>query len=174
MNIGYIMSVRWMFIGLTVFSCMMMVIAYVMQYYMELEPCPLCILQRVALLAVILPLFVGTWLTSCRVAATICAGFALLSTMAGAGLAGRHLWLQTLPPEQVPECGPGLDYLLSTLSISEVFAQVLSGSGECAEVSWSLFSISIPGWTLIGFTLLTVGCILLLLGIQRRLLLTKH
>lgn len=66
----------------------------------------------------------------------------------GAGIAGRHVWLQHLPPEQAPRCGPGLDYLLETLPLSETIREVLTGSGECAKVDWSLLGLSIPEWTL--------------------------
>ena len=75
-----------------------------------------------------------------------------LAALSGVGLAGRHLWLQSLPPDQVPACGPGLDYMLGMFPLSEVFAMVLSGSGECAEVD-TVFGLSIPLWTLFAFVL---------------------
>ena len=135
---------------------------------MHLQPCPLCMLQRVALLLTLLPLLAGVWLGRWRIAAAGCAVLAMLAALLGGGLAVRHLWLQQLPAEAVPECGPGLDYLLDTLPISEALGAALRGSGECAEVVWTLYSISIPGWTLIGFSLLLLGSAMLLGRCQRR------
>ncbi|MDA0979201.1 MAG: disulfide bond formation protein B, partial [Proteobacteria bacterium] len=75
----------------------------------------------------------------------------ILAAAAGVALAGRQLYLQGLPPEEVPACGPGLDYLLDVFPLSEVLAMVFEGDGSCAEVLWTFLGISIPGWTLIGF-----------------------
>jgi disulfide bond formation protein DsbB len=79
---------------------------------------------------------------------------ALVTLLAGAGaaIAGRHVWLQSLPPDQVPECGPGLDYILEVFPLSEAVQMVLRGSGECAEVLWRFLGLSIPGWTLVAFS----------------------
>jgi protein dithiol:quinone oxidoreductase len=59
--------------------------------------------------------------------------------------------LQSLPPEEVPLCGPGLDYMLEILPLAEVIREVLSGSGECAEIDWTLLGLSMPWWTLLLF-----------------------
>ena len=70
---------------------------------------------------------------------------------AGGAVAGRHVWLQSLPPGEAPECGPGLEYMLNTFPLTDVIEMVLRGSGECADVQWTFLSISIPQWTLIQF-----------------------
>ena len=124
------------------------------QYVDYLDPCPLCIFQRVvfitmgifALLAAIhnpqrLGQQVYTWLI------VACAGV-------GAAIAGRHIWLQGLPPDQVPECGPGLNYMLENFPITEVLSTVLRGSGSCAEVLWTFLGLSMPKWTLIWYAVL--------------------
>ena len=124
-----------------------------------LEPCPLCIFQRigfaamgmVALLAAIHgPQRTGQWI------------YTILFTSAsafGVAVAARHVWLQSLPADQVPECGPGLNYMLENFPLAEVLSTVLNGSGSCAEVSWSFMGLSMPWWTLIwyiGLGLLTL------------------
>ena len=82
----------------------------------------------------------------------------VLGALIGAGLSLRHLYLQGLPEDQVPSCGPGLDYLMDVFPMTEVIEMVLSGDGSCAEVVWTFLGLSIPGWTLIGFAgLLLVG-----------------
>ena len=71
-------------------------------------------------------------------------------------MAGRHVWLQHLPADQVPECGPGLEYMLDAFPLGETLSMVFRGSGECAEVQWTLLGLSIPEWTLIVFLGLTL------------------
>ena len=88
----------------------------------------------------------------------------LLSVSAGAGLAmaGRQLWLQSLPADQVPACGPSVDYMLDVLPWMEVLTTALKGTGDCAEVTWRFLGLSIPGWTAIFFSLLViVGLVML-------------
>ncbi len=128
---------------------LLMAYALYAQHVLGLEPCPLCIFQRVAVIAlgvVFLAAAVhhpgrrGRW------------GYVLLLVLAagaGAGVAGRHLWLQSLPPERVPACGPGLDYMLEAFPFTEVLQTVLSGSGECAQVDWHFLGLAMPGWVLL-------------------------
>jgi disulfide bond formation protein DsbB len=73
------------------------------------------------------------------------------TSIIGALIAGRHIWLQSLPPDQVPECGPGLNYMLDNFPITEVLSTVLRGSGSCAEVIWSFLGMSMPMWTMIWY-----------------------
>lgn len=144
--------------GLVALGCtVMMAVALYMEHVMLLEPCPLCIMQRVMVIAtggVCLIAFIhGPRGYGVRVYG----GLTLLCAGAGGGLSARQLWLQSLPPDQVPACGASLDYMLEVFPLTEVLAMVLSGDGTCAEVMWSLFGISIPGWTLLGF--IGLGCI---------------
>lgn len=124
--------------------------AYFMQYVQGLEPCPLCIFQRVGVLILGLvflaaalhhPRGRGAWGYSVAVAA---------AALGGGAVSARHVWLQSLPPDQVPACGPGLNYLLDTFPLTEALALVFRGSGECAEVDL-LLGLSIPLWTLFAF-----------------------
>src|SRR3970282_2373653 len=78
----------------------------------------------------------------------------MLAAGVGIAIAARHVWLQNLPPDQVPTCGPGLDYMLDAMPISGVIRKVLTGSGECANVDWTFLALSIPAWTLVCFVLL--------------------
>ena len=79
-------------------------------------------------------------------------GLLTVSAAAGGGaVSGRHVWLQGLPEDQVPACGPGLDYLMEIFPFIDVITIVLRGDGSCAEIDWSFLGLSLPGWTLIGF-----------------------
>jgi disulfide bond formation protein DsbB len=139
-----------------------------LQRHLGLTPCPLCIFQRIGLM--------------------IMGGFALfaaiinpksiliklllwLGSLAGIGwatvVAGRHVWLQHLPADQVPSCGPGLDYWLDTLPMQQVLKEVFAGSGECASIDWQFLGLSIPEQSLIFFSLLLLVHVLILWRIVR-------
>src|SRR6266853_1393316 len=92
-----------------------------------------------------------------------CAGIIAFIAATGVAVAGRHVWLQHLPPEKRPACGPALDYLLSAFGPVEGLSRVLRGSGECGVVDWTLLSFSIPEWTLAAFAALSVWAVFLAL-----------
>ena len=134
----------------------LMVFALYAQHGLLLEPCPLCILQRGAVSAMGLIFLLAAIHNPGRTGGMIYTLLLSLAALAGAGVAGRQLWLQSLPPEKVPACGPGLDFMLDAFPLAEVLQMVLSGSGECAEVSWTLFGLSMPAWVLVAVTGLCV------------------
>lgn len=126
-----------------------MIAALYLQHVDGLEPCPLCIFQRIGVTWAGL-FFLAAFLHN--PAATGQRVYAVLAGLGsiGAGLvATRHVWLQNLPPDQVPACGPGLDYMLDVFPMTDVLSMVLSGSGECAELDWSLLGLSMPAWVLL-------------------------
>jgi len=82
--------------------------------------------------------------------------FLMIISSAGIGVAARHVWLQNLPPDKVPGCGPGLDFMMANFPLSEVLEMVFSGSGECAEISWSFAFLSMPAWALIWLIILGI------------------
>lgn len=134
-----------------------MAFALYLEHVQGLEPCPLCVFQRVGLIGLGLFSLIA-WLHHPRSRALkrIYAGLGTLSIAWSAGVAMRHVWLQHLPPDQVPSCGPGLDYLIDALPLKTVFQQVLSGSGECAVVDWSFLGQSLPVWSALFFVCLTL------------------
>ncbi len=125
--------------------------SYYVQHYLGFEPCPLCIFQRLALLAVGLVFLVVTLHGPRDWGAKLYGVLVGLAAGVGAGIAARHVWLQHLPPEEAPRCGPGLEYMLQTFPLSETLREVLTGSGECAQVDWTLLGFSMPEWTLLLF-----------------------
>jgi disulfide bond formation protein DsbB len=141
--------------------------ALYLQHVVGLEPCPLCIFQRVAVIAAAVILLVATLHGPTGPGVRVYAGLTLLACLAGAGIAIRHLWLQSLPADQVPTCGPGLDYMLDVFPLKEVLTEVLSGSGECAEVSWRFLGLTLPGWSLVVFIGLAILALIQLLRPRR-------
>lgn len=132
-----------------------------------LLPCPLCIFQRVAFAALGLVFLVGGLHAPRGFADRRVWGvLAALVALVGAAIAGRHVWLQSLPADQVPACGPGLEWMLETTPLLGVMREVLTGSGECAEVDWVFLGLSMPAWSLVWFLLLAAWA--LHAGLRRR------
>lgn len=131
----------------------LILIALVMQHKYEMEPCALCITQRlfiigaglISLLAAIQNPNFGTFFRKAYPAV------AILICLIGAGISARHVWLQSLPPDQVPACGPGLQYMFEAFPIMEALTLLFKGDGNCADVVWSFLGLSIPAWTFVAF-----------------------
>lgn len=132
----------------------LMAYALFAQYVQNYEACPLCIFQRVALIALGIVLLVAGIHAPRAAGARVYAVLGFIAAAAGITIAGRHLYLQNLPPDAVPACGPDLDYLWDTFPVADVIQRVFTGSGECAEVNWSFLGLSMPGWVLIWFVIL--------------------
>ena len=134
---------------------------YYLQFHEGLDPCPLCIFQRIAFMATGLLFLAAAIQAPGRIGSRIYAVLISLAGLTGATISTRHVWLQNLPPGQVPECGPGLDYMLEVFPLADALKMAFTGSGECAEVSWSLFGLSMPAWALLNFLgLVTAGIVL--------------
>ena len=150
-----------MFVGLLT-TIAMIGIALFFQYYMELDPCPLCIVQRVVVM-VLGGIFLMALLHGPKGWGKRVYGLLLtLASLAGLAVAGRHTWLQHLPEDQVPECGPGLEFWMNNLPANEVIQKVFQGSGECAEVVWTFMGLSIPELSLIAFGIFLIYSLKLL------------
>jgi disulfide bond formation protein DsbB len=140
----------------------MLAFGYYLQFVAGFEPCPLCIIQRLLLFAAgVAFLIAALHQPAGRLGASVYGGLIAVIAALGAAVAGRHVWLQHLPPERRPVCGPALDHLLSTFGPIGGLSRVLRGSGECGVVDWTLLSFSIPEWTLAAFVALSVWAVFL-------------
>ena len=136
--------------ALGVLACAgMMAFALYAQHILLLDPCPLCVLQRLAVISLGIVFLAAALHDPAGWGSKVYAGLVAIPALAGIGIAGWHVRLQNLPPDQVPSCGPGLDYMLETLPLTEVLGKVFQGSGECAEIVWQFLGLSIPGWVLV-------------------------
>ena len=130
----------------------MLAFGYYLQFVVGLEPCPLCILQRIMLLATgIAFLVAAVHHPAGRIGARVYAGLIVPCALTGAAISARHTWIQHLPEDQRPVCGPSLDFMLETFGLVKSLGRILRGSGECGTVDWTLLSFSIPEWTLAAF-----------------------
>lgn len=135
----------------------MMAFALYAQYGMLLEPCPLCTLQRIATIVLGLVFLLAFLHNPSGWGARIYAALIFLAAAAGTAVAGRHVWIQSLPADQVPACGAPLEFLMETMPLLDVLLEVLTGSGECAEVSWSFLGLSMPSWVVICLAALGIA-----------------
>ena len=139
----------------------MIAFALYLQHFQGQEPCPLCILQRVAWIALGLIFLVATIHGPGRAGSLVYGALLFIIAGLGVGIAGRHVWLQNLPRDQVPACGPDLDFMLQQFPLSETLRRVLSGTGECAETGWTFLGLSIAGWSLVWLVLIATFAIVL-------------
>jgi disulfide bond formation protein DsbB len=126
------------------------------QYHLGLEPCPLCIFQRVAVIATGL-IFLAAALQHPRTAGRhVYAALIALSALATSGLAIRHLYIQSQPPGSIPSCGAPLHVMLEYSPLTEVIGKVLKGGGECSLVNWGFAGLAMPAWVLIAALVLGI------------------
>jgi disulfide bond formation protein DsbB len=133
------------------------------EHMLGLEPCPLCIFQRIALVALGVAFVLAAVLSvpRARAAGVVAVLLVMLAAGAGAGVAGRHVYIQSQPAGSIPACGATLDYMMDVFPVMYVLRKVLTGSGECSKIDWSFLGLSMPGWVLLwALALGTAGAII--------------
>jgi disulfide bond formation protein DsbB len=128
----------------------MMGFALYAQYVLYLDPCPLCVFQRIGTILVALVFLIAALHNPGVIGGRIYAFLILLTAGAGVGVASWHVYLQSLPADKVPSCGPGFEYIMENFALFDALSLIFEGSGECAEVVWRLFGLSMPTWVIIG------------------------
>ena len=134
---------------------------YYLQYFEGQDPCPLCLVQRLFYYAIGLVLLAGAIHGPGRLGARIYSIGAFVLAAGGFATATRHVWLQHLPPDQVPACGPDLFFMLDNLPLGRTLQLLLRGSGQCAEVHWRFLGLSIAEWSFAWFALLALYAVFL-------------
>ena len=163
---------NWSFRSLMLFGVLacasLLGYALYVEHHMFMLPCPLCMLQRFVFVAIGAVGLLAAWHApvSRWLRGAYGLGLALLCA-SGAGVAARHVWLQSLPADQLPSCGGmGLSYMVDSLGVIDALAQSMAGSSECAKIDWTWLGYSMPAWTLLCYVLLGVGA--LWAGLRRR------
>jgi disulfide bond formation protein DsbB len=149
----------WFFLGFLGCVTLLSMGAY-FQFVQGLNPCPLCISQRLAILATGIVFLIAALHNPQQTGTTRYAIAGAITALIGASISTRHVWLQHLPPDEVPECGPGLDYMLQNFPLFDTLKLMLSGTGDCAKVDWTLLGFSMPAWTLLAFLMLATLSVL--------------
>jgi disulfide bond formation protein DsbB len=124
--------------------------AYYAQFVLHLEPCPLCIFQRVGIFAIGVLFAIAAAHDPAGWGRRVYAGLLTIAAIATVGVAGRQLYIQSLPPDAVPACGATLDFMLKIFPLTDVVVKVLTGSGECAKVDWRFLGLAMPAWVLMA------------------------
>jgi disulfide bond formation protein DsbB len=129
-------------------------IAYALyaQYVLLLDPCPLCLFQRFAVIGLGIAFLLATLHNPKQSGARFYAVLIVLVAIGGIAISARHIWIQSQPPGSVAACGASLDYLFDIMSFTDVIKKVFSGSGECAKIDWTLLGLSMPWWTAFAMT----------------------
>lgn len=144
--------------------------AYYFEYQLFLDPCPLCIVQRIATMAIGIGCLLAFLSRNTRLPQLLSLLFTFASSLFGIWIAHRHVWLQGLPADEVPECGPSVEYMAEVLPFTELVAFMLQASGSCADISWSFIGMSMPEWmqvVFVGFALVSaLGLIRILQSIR--------
>jgi len=133
-------------------TCTLMIFAALyMEHVMKMNPCPLCITQRIFVILTGLIALVAALHNPALTGRRIYAVLGIISPILGACFAGRQLWLQSLPADQVPACGDmGLSYMLEVFPLIEALKLLLQGDGSCAHVD-KILGLSLALWTFIAF-----------------------
>jgi disulfide bond formation protein DsbB len=140
----------WFLLGALACVSLLSMGAY-FQLGLGLEPCPLCISQRLAILLTGIIFLIAGLHNSGPVGIKRYGLLGTLSALFGASISTRHVWLQHLPPEQVPECSPGISFMLQNFPLFDTVKLMLNGTGDCAKIDWTLLGFSMPAWTLVAF-----------------------
>jgi disulfide bond formation protein DsbB len=138
------------------FGIVVALMAYALyaQHVQGLDACPLCIFQRVGMIALGLVFLLAAIHGAGRLGSRVYLVLGLGAAIGGGAVSARHVYLQSLPADRVPACGPGLDYMLEAFPLLDAVRLVFEGSGECAVVNWSFLGLSMPAWVLLWFGLL--------------------
>jgi protein dithiol:quinone oxidoreductase len=153
-------SKRWLYLAGALVVAGLFASALYLQYVLRQDPCPLCMVQRVIFIAIGVLFFVAALHNAKFVGAKAYSVLIAIVALTGIGVASRHIWIQHLPADQVPACGPGLDFMLKHFPMSDVLQELMHGSGECATKGWTFLTLGIPEWSLVWYVLLGVFAVL--------------
>ena len=162
-NLWRTLSNRWLYLAGTFVIAGAFGMALYLQYVLHQEPCPLCMIQRFIFIAMLVLFAIATLHNPKRSGTKVYGALIVLLALSGVSTAGRHIWLQHLPKDQVPACGPGLEYMLGNFPMAEVWQELMHGSGECAAKGWTFLGLGIPEWSLFLYVLLGVWAMMITL-----------
>ena len=162
-KLWHTLSNRWLYLVGALTIAGLFGAALYLQYVLHQEPCPLCMIQRFIFISMLVVFTIATLHNPRRTGAKIYGALISLLALSGVGVASRHIWLQHLPKDQVPACGPGLDYLLDNFPMADVWKELMHGSGECAAKGWTFLTLGIPEWSLLWYVLLGIFAVMIAL-----------
>lgn len=142
---------RLLYLALAVTAFCLLAFGLYLQHFQGLEPCPMCIMQRYAFLLVAVLALVAAMHGPGRTGSRVYAALIGLMALAGGGIAARQTWIQLYPPA-IPECGPGLEFMLDSFPLGQALPMIFRGAGDCSIVDWTFLGLSIANWSLVSFS----------------------
>lgn len=136
-------------------------IALAIQTHYQLNPCPLCISQRIIFMGLGVLFLIAAFIKPSTLLSKLFTLLLVLTSLGGAGVAIRHWWLTAHRSEMVADCGVGFDYMFDNFPLEKALKLVFRGTGDCAAVDWTFLGLSIPQMSLIAFIGLGVYAIYL-------------
>lgn len=152
------LSPRTLYGGMFLMCAGLVVLALYLQHVLNLEPCPMCILQRYAFIAIAAIALMASLHAPQRNGLFVYSGLIAAFGLVGAGIALRHAWLQWYPTPSYG-CGADLGYLLNTFPLAKALPAIFEGTGECSKVDWTLLGLSIPEWAFVWFVIFAIAAI---------------
>ena len=160
LNIWDSIPKRWLYLAGVVTVAGLYGFGLYLQYVLHLQPCPLCMIQRVIFIGIGVLFLIAALHNAKQIGAKVYSVLIVLTALAGIAVAVRHIWIQHLPKDQLPGCGPGLDYMLKYFPLSEVWHELIHGSGDCAEKGWTFLTLGIPEWALVWYVMLAIFAVM--------------
>ena len=158
--INKLCSVRGLFGLIAATSASLMTFALYLQHVLDEHPCPLCITQRLFVIAIGALALAAAVHNPAQTGRRIWSALMLLGAIGGGMVAARHVWIQHMPEDQVPACGPDLAYMFQAFPFQQAVKLLLMGDGNCAQIGWTLLGFSIPEWTLLAFVCFTAASLI--------------
>lgn len=151
---------RWQFLFGLLACVALLAYAIFEQFQMGIEPCPKCIFQRIAFIAMGVFFLLGAVHDPRAAGRRIYAVLVAIAAVAGAVVAVRHVYVQLGPHDPLMGgCGPGLNYLIQSFPIGEAIKKAFMASSDCSEINWTFLGLTMPGWALLWFVFLGVGAL---------------
>ncbi|CAN5240676.1 disulfide bond formation protein B [soil metagenome] len=139
-----------------ILASLAIIVSIFLQLHYHIDPCPLCIVQRLLMVFIAVLFLIATLHTPQPLGRRVFGGVLCLLSLAGVAISGWQVWLQHLPPDKAPACGASLDYMLHNLPFYEMVQLVLKGTADCARVNWSFLGISMAQMAVAVFILLAL------------------
>ncbi|MFL9710126.1 disulfide bond formation protein B [Methylobacillus sp. Pita1] len=136
-------------------------LALFLQQKYNLEPCPLCISQRIAFMVLGVLFLVAALHNPGSLGRKVYGLLHVIAAATGIGIAARHIWIQANPDKVMAECGAGFDYIMETFPLKKALDLIFKGTGECSAIDWTLFGLTIPQLSLVAFVGLGLFAVLL-------------
>ncbi len=160
------LSSRQLFAGVAAVTAALMAYAFYAEHVLGLEPCPLCMFQRFAMILLGAVCLLAAVHGPGRLGIRIYAVMGFIAAGLGTAIAGRHVWLQSLPKDQLPSCAPPMDFMWDNMPFGSMMKTIMMTSGECANIDWQFLGLSMPAWTLVWFVLIGLLLLYVLLAPQ--------